>query len=276
MGGMDAGDVTSTNGPVRLVAVDMDGTFLDTSSSYDRDRFARLYERLEAERTRFVVASGNQYWQLRGYFDGFPDVLYIAENGAVIATTDEVLRVTPFEPRALAAAIDLVDALPGVFNLVCGLRSAYALRHSDPSMVAFLRRYYTRLALVDAWADIDDTLVKLALVCEPGQTPRLLRDLADGLPDGIIPVSSGHGSIDLISRGVNKGIALAWLGERLGIDPAQMIAFGDGGNDVEMLALAGVGVAMANAPQEIRDRADAIAGTNDEHAVLAYLERVFA
>lgn len=79
--------------PARLVAVDMDGTFLDAESAYDRVRFGRFNQRLQAAGARFVVASGNQYWQLLTYFDGFPDVFYIAENGALVATAERVLRV---------------------------------------------------------------------------------------------------------------------------------------------------------------------------------------
>lgn len=45
--------------PPRLIAVDMDGTFLDSNSEYDRDRFDRLHRRLRALNIRFVVASGN-------------------------------------------------------------------------------------------------------------------------------------------------------------------------------------------------------------------------
>ncbi len=259
---------------MRLVAVDMDGTFLDARSEYDRDRFARLHRRMQAADVQFVVASGNQYWQLLGYFEGFADVLFIAENGAVIGTAEELVQVTPFEPAAVSAALDLVDSMPDVLNLACGRRSAYALRDSDPEAVMRLRHYYRRLDLVDRWTDIDDDLVKLALACRPEQTASLLQRLAVGLPEAIVPTSSGHGSIDLISRGVNKGSALAWLGSRLGIAAENMIAFGDGGNDVEMLALAGLGGAMANAPDDIKARADMVAGGNDEHGVLVFLEHL--
>lgn len=268
----------STTGgePVRLVAVDMDGTFLDARSDYDRDRFTVVHERLAAAGIRFVVASGNQYWQLRGYLDGFADVLYIAENGAVIATNDRMLRVTAFAPDAVAAALELVGALPDVSTLVCGAGSAYALRDTDADVLALMRHYYRRLAVVDRWSDVGEDIVKLALHCPTYGTTDLLDELAAGLPDGVAPTSSGHGSIDLVPRGVNKGVALAWLGERLGIAPASMLAFGDGGNDVEMLQLAGLGVAMANAPDEVKTHADVVAGHHDEDGVLEFLEGLLA
>lgn len=260
--------------PPRLIAVDMDGTFLDSNSEYDRDRFNRLHSRLQALNIRFVVASGNQYYQLRSFFCEHDDVLYIAENGAVIATSDSILRVTPFDQAVASAALDLVDGIPGVLSLACGRRSAYALRDGDASAIAQMRHYYHRLTLVDSWSDVHDDVVKLALACEVSMTTPLLQRLEAALPAGVVAVSSGHGSIDLISRGVNKGVALNWLGEELGIQSTEMLAFGDGGNDVEMLTLVGVGVAMANAPDSVKAHADTCTGSNDEDGVMEFVEQI--
>lgn len=57
---------------VKLVAVDMDGTFLDDGKNYNRARFQRQYAQLKARGIRFVVASGNQYYQLRSFFPASP------------------------------------------------------------------------------------------------------------------------------------------------------------------------------------------------------------
>lgn len=260
--------------PVRLVAVDMDGTFLGPTAEYDRVRFGQLYERMRADGIRFVVASGNQYWQLIGYFEGLPDVLYIAENGAIVGTADEVWRILPFDEADASTALKLVDSMPGVLTVACGYRSAYALRASDPGKLERTRPYYPRLELVDGWSEVDEGLVKLALACDLDQTLRIAEHLAAVLPEGIVPTSSGHGSIDLISRGVNKGVSLEWLGTRLGITPAAMVAFGDGGNDVEMLGLVGLAVAMDNAPEQVKAHADVVAGGHHEHGVLEFLEEL--
>lgn len=259
---------------LELVAVDMDGTFLDSTSTFDRERFARVNDRLAAGGVRFAVASGNQYWQLKRYFDGFPETLYVAENGAVVGTDTEILRVRAMDRDDALSALETVTGHRDVHVLACGARSAYALSTIDPRMLALVRKYYVRTRVVTSWHEVDEDIVKLALICPPERTESLLDGFGRELPSGIVPVSSGHGSIDLIAAGVNKGTSLEWLCRRLDIDPANMVAFGDGGNDVEMLALAGTGVAMGNAPQAIRDRADTVIGSNDDAGVLAYLEKV--
>ena len=71
---------------------------------------------------------------------------------------------------------------------------------------------------------------------------------------------------------MNKGVALAWLGERIGVSLDDMVAFGDGGNDVEMLERAGTGIAMDNAPEAVKEISDGTTGSNNSQGVLAWLE----
>lgn len=255
-----------------LVAVDMDGTFLNAHSTYDRQRFAELYQRMRGRGIAFAVASGNQYWQLRSYFQGFPEVLFIAENGGVIGSADEIWKVTPMAAQETTQALKVLDATPDLFTLACGAQSAYALAGCDPELLRLVRHYYPRLAVVTDWSEVPEPVVKLALMCAPEQTATVLERLAANLPSGVVPVSSGHGSIDLIARGVNKGSGLRWLGDRVGIQPQRMVAYGDAGNDLEMLATVGWGLAMANASEAVKDAADAVIGHHDESGVLNHLE----
>lgn len=70
---------------IKLIAVDMDGTFLDSQMNYQRSIFRKIYQYLKRNEIHFVVASGNQYYQLKSFFDDFQDELtYISENGALI------------------------------------------------------------------------------------------------------------------------------------------------------------------------------------------------
>ncbi|MCG0591816.1 HAD superfamily hydrolase [Lactiplantibacillus plantarum] len=71
---------------------------------------------------------------------------------------------------------------------------------------------------------------------------------------------------------MNKAAGLAQLGQVLGIDLADMAAFGDGGNDLEMLREVGCGVAMANAQPAVTAVANATTGTNQEQGVLQWIK----
>ncbi|HFR3335224.1 TPA: HAD hydrolase family protein, partial [Streptococcus suis] len=68
---------------VRLIATDMDGTFLDGQGSFDRERFSKVLEKLEEKHIPFVIASGNGMGRLLQLCQGFEDrLIFVADNGA--------------------------------------------------------------------------------------------------------------------------------------------------------------------------------------------------
>ena len=261
---------------VRLIAVDMDGSFLDDQMRYNRPRFARLHQLMVKRGVRFVVASGNQYFQLRSFFADYDDIIYVAENGAYVTDSTTEYFVSAFTAPQVAATLEQLGRVPEVEAVVCGKRSAYALNSAGAEFLSVMGNYYHRLELVSSLDHIDDQILKFALATPNSLTLSILGVLRQGLAGVAVPVSSGHGSIDLIQPGVHKGSALTRLGTALGIDPGDMIAFGDGGNDIEMLQLVGCGVAMANAPDHIKAHADAVTGSNNDEGVLEFIERALA
>ncbi|MEO4432941.1 HAD hydrolase family protein, partial [Staphylococcus aureus] len=68
---------------VKAIAVDMDGTFLDSKKTYDKLRFEAIFTELRNRDITFIAASGNQYAKLKSIF-GDRDMYFISENGAVI------------------------------------------------------------------------------------------------------------------------------------------------------------------------------------------------
>lgn len=79
-------------------------------------------------------------------------------------------------------------------------------------------------------------------------------------------------NIEVNAQGVNKGSAMVRLGETMGIRREEIMAFGDGLNDLRMLKEVGIGVAMSNALEEVKAAADYIALSNDEEGVAHFIE----
>jgi Cof subfamily protein (haloacid dehalogenase superfamily) len=79
--------------------------------------------------------------------------------------------------------------------------------------------------------------------------------------------------LEILPPGVSKGTALQALLERLGLRAEEVVAVGDNWNDVEMLEVAGVGVAMGDAPEGVRARADHVCGTSEEEGFREVLGR---
>lgn len=260
---------------LRLVAVDMDGTFLRTGSTYDRDRFAPLRRRMREAGVRFVVASGNQEAQLLGFFpatDGLAPDGVVSDNGAIVLADSVRLLETHVPMDALARVLAVLDGVEGLSFIASGPDGAYLRESETPAMRRLLTFYHPQYQYVARTADINGRRVsKIALVDERGFKRVFLDRLEAALDGAMAPVVSGHDSVDLIVPGRHKASGLGTLLGHWGLAPGQVAAFGDSGNDVEMLARAGYGIAMANASAAARGAARFMAPANDDDGVLQVL-----
>lgn len=92
---------------------------------------------------------------------------------------------------------------------------------------------------------------------------------------GIHITSSSEKGLEIVSEGISKARGLQILGDKLGIGLNQMVAVGAADNDIEMITQVGLGVAMGNAPIHIREKADWVTRSNDQHGVAYMVREVF-
>lgn len=91
--------------------------------------------------------------------------------------------------------------------------------------------------------------------------------------EGVTITGALHNNIEVNAAGVDKGNALLWLAQYLGIAPEETMAFGDGNNDITLLEKAGTGVAMKNGIEEVKHAADRVTEkTNDEEGAAKFIE----
>lgn len=100
---------------------------------------------------------------------------------------------------------------------------------------------------------------------EPGTKERLWHAF-DGI-DRIFVTSAMWYNIEISDVDAQKGNMIRWFAGNLGVELEDIIAFGDGHNDIQMLSMAGLGVAMENALEEVKAAADYITGTNEAEGV---------
>jgi hydroxymethylpyrimidine pyrophosphatase-like HAD family hydrolase len=105
---------------------------------------------------------------------------------------------------------------------------------------------------------------------------RLLELLPTLLGPHLAVTHMGADCVEIGPAGIDKATGLAWLCTHLGVDPADVVAFGDEYNDHEMLRFAGHGVVMANASELTRALADEIAPSNTDDGVAVVIERLLA
>ena len=112
---------------------------------------------------------------------------------------------------------------------------------------------------------------KLLMTGDPTDMLKAEEELSDIVGDKMSVFRSAPFFLELVPNGIDKAQSLQRLLGKINLTPADMIAFGDGYNDLSMLKLAGVGVAMANAAPEVRAEADYVTLSNEEDGVAAAL-----
>lgn len=126
-------------------------------------------------------------------------------------------------------------------------------------------------------------------VCEVIKTHKIYKLVCYGQPERVRQIASQFTSLikdsfaitfseevrfEMVASGMNKKEALEYLANYVSISPEDIIAFGDGENDIEMLQYAGLGVAMGNSNDLVKSRADKICADNDHHGIADVLQQL--
>ena len=265
---------------IKLVASDRDGTFMRDDKSFDRRRFDKLLARMERAGAHFVIASGNQYNQLRLSMGEFADRLsYVCDNGAVVVHKGERIYSAHLEPKDLKIIYQAILSDPNLFTIASGHKSAYIKQGSVTGawkcLERILHHHFPRLTEAEDLLAVDDEITKVSVIMDERKTMHYGTMLEGMLPDSVMALVSGYGSVDIIPNGINKAFGLDILAKRLGIDKRECIAFGDASNDIAMLSYCGCGYAMANAMPSVLEIADKQAPSNNDDGVLEVLDQLF-
>lgn len=268
---------------VKLVVTDEDGTFLDLGGEdFSRDRFRAVFERMSAAGCRFAVATSNQSFQVAEIFGELaPSISIIASNGAYVEPQGKEAQVSVMSPAVVADVLAAHADHPEIPLCAVCAGGAFVERGADADFVAEMTMYSHNMQHVDSLAErgpTTDVLMYWSRVDEADLARAVeLLDAATGPAVSVVDsgFGGGFGYLDVVQPGVSKATGIRALMDAFGIDASEVMAFGDAGNDAEMLRLAGVGVAMGNASDELKSIADLVCDPCEEQGVLKVLEEVF-
>ena len=270
--------------PIRLVVTDEDGTFLDLGGEdFSRERFCRVFARMRAAGCHFAVATSNQSFQVRDVFgpELAPHIGMAASNGAYVEADGCRLAVSVAAPEAVGRVLAAHEAHPEIPLCTVCADGAWVEPGADPDFVADMAMYSHGIGYVDTLADpkaTSDVLMFWSRVpaAELGRSVSVMREALGGAMDVVDSgTEDGWGYFDVVQHGVSKATGMTRLMEHWGVAPEQAIAFGDAGNDVDMLRLAGVGYAMGNADAAVKAAADRVCAPCREQGVLRVLEELW-
>lgn len=254
---------------IKLVALDMDGTLLDSQKKLPPD-FMEWVTRHPGIKT--VIASGRQYYALLKDFLPIQDSLvYAAENGGLVFEKNSVIYSNEMKKEDIQNCLKLIDGIEGLTPIICGAKSAY-IKTKNSHVLKEAGMYYARLRQTDDLygASLQDTVVKIAIFADNKMAEPAIAHFSD-IAGHLAAVLSGDSWIDIANRTVNKGVAIEAIQKKYGIAMEESMAFGDYLNDTEMLKACGESYCMENGHPDLKALAKHTAASNDDDGVMRVL-----
>lgn len=267
---------------IKLIAIDMDGTLLNSKKELPEENIEALQKAVQAG-VKVVLCTGRPLVGVKPFIDqlGLTDDDYIIVNNG--CSTHKIKDLELVADRHLTSdeiryLYDLQKDHPGV-QLTAFDRDHYFVVAEEalPIIQWDASLVFTEPICVtlEELLSRDTVYFEAMIVGEAEHLDPFQAQYEAQLAERFSTVRSQHYIFETLPQGATKASALAELAEQLGYSPEEVMALGDANNDLEMLAYAGHSVAMGNSEPHIKQAARYVTGTNDEagvaQAVKAYV-----
>lgn len=268
---------------IRLIGLDLDGTVLTTDKQMT-SRTNRVLEACLEQGIEILPATGRAKAAIPDYLRQIKGLRYmILSNGASVYDLKEDKELysncIPCErARELVDFLEQFDTYFDFYALGRGWSESRFYDHTDlygiePHIEKLVHQSRTRIESLKGWLDEHKAPVeKFNIFFASLEKRKKVYELLLTIPD-IVPTNSLVNNLEINYYTCNKGDALINLARILGIRPDQIMACGDGNNDLSMIKAAGLGVAMENGEDCVKEAADFITKTNDEEGVAYAIEK---
>lgn len=256
---------------IKLVAIDIDGTLLDSNHKLSAANLAAIQTARAAD-IKVILATGRSYQSCAPFLRQFAlqtPGLYL--NGATVCAADgTLLDSTVLPASAIQRTLDFVkergSALVGFDHV-----SLYTPKYDwlSPHVMKFDE---PEPEIVQTWTGKPINKFLLA-VKSSADLPDIETPLVAHLAGHATVVRMASTLLAVMPIGINKGTALRNLCAQWAIAPEHVMAIGNAENDIEMLQFAGLGVAVANAAPAVKAAADVLVASNNDGGVAEALER---
>jgi Cof subfamily protein (haloacid dehalogenase superfamily) len=255
---------------IELIALDIDGTLLNNAHELTRATEDAIHAAM-ATGVRVIIATGktrySAHWILERLGLTMPGVFI---QGLVICNADgSILHETVLPSALVSSVLEILQAsgMPVIAYRNMGLITNVWSPAAD-TLISFHEPTPIVVPIIP-----HDSINKLIVMDDPARLTRVRATLASALNGSAALVQSLPQFLEVVPANSSKGSGVKWVLDYLGIPPANMLAIGDGENDVEMLRLAGIGAAVENAMPAAKEAADVVIPSNNEDGVAAAIHR---
>lgn len=262
----------------KLIAIDMDGTLLNDNKQITEEN-VRVIKQAIQEGIKVVISSARSFYRLYDYLEELDLIksnqYTICFNGAVIIEneSERILQSKNFRADEVKRLIEIAKEYEtdiSLYAMNCLMTEnipEMLKRDKHFKNVNFKKIKYTT-------TDFDrDLIYKIVFVNEPEKILEIKSKLPQKLSNEYEITSSIPQYIEFVKKGITKANALQSVAAECKIKASEIIAVGDADNDIEMIKYAGLGVAMENASNNLKEKADYITASNNQDGIAKIIKK---
>lgn len=264
----------------KLIATDLDGTLV-TDDKNLTDRTIENIKKALKKNVKIMISSARAFYRLERYIDELDlrkeNQYTICFNGAMIVEniTGKILYSKNLDKREVNELIILGKKL----NIPIMIYSKNA-HHAEkiPEIIKKNKNSKGMNIKIENFNEIDfdkeeNYIYKIVFMDKPEKIIEARKNIPKEIIKKYEVTSSVPEYIEFVKKGIKKSVAIKFIMDKFKIKQEEVIAIGDGENDIEMLKFAGLGVAMDNANNYVKENADYITTSNNDDGVGKVIKR---
>ena len=266
---------------IKLIAIDMDGTLLNSKKELLEETKQYFKEfHTKGTDTLLVLCTGRPETGIRPYLK---DLGYLEENHYIISQNGANIYESQTGKRIMDAFVDSKEIQKwielgkkhGVSVMGAGVDSYYAFDEEPTEWMEFdVKIVNGSIKRITKEESLSTDFYKLLLLGDEEQLNEFETIIPKEWRDEFYVVRSQKYLVEVLKKGVNKAFGLEKLATALNIKPSEIAAIGDAANDIEMLKYAGLSIAMGNASKDVKAIADIVTDTNENNGVIKAIDKL--
>lgn len=249
--------------PVRIIFFDVDGTLIDPATSCISEKTFHVLHRLQQKGILICIATGRPTASLPNLKDLRPDVI-CAFNGSLCYTDSTIIHSVPINRQDVATVMENAARIGRPVSLAT--KDRLVANGIDKDLSDYYRLADLTLTVSEDFDKASqEDIYQIMLGYREGDRTQLLQNTRQ-----VKIALSWDRAADIIPKMGGKGSAVKKILEYFGLHAEQAMAFGDSYNDIQMLQAVGHGIAMGNAPEELKAVAAEVCGSVSQDGIYHY------
>lgn len=262
---------------IKLIITDLDGTFLNSQGSFDREYFQKVKRQMNEQGIAFSTCTGKQCERVEELFqEDAKDLWILGDSATRIKRNGQYVYESLLPNECGKQIIDKLEQIAEDHVIIACTPTAAFIQSTVPEELAQkVRMSYAVVKTMKQLQEIDEDFVKIT-VFDPQERCFEHVEQLDEFRERAYIVASEAAWIDISNYNVHKGTTVKELQKILDVTKEETMAFGDGLNDLELMECAEYSFAMSNGFAQTKDAAAFVTKSNDQNGVLTTIEKILS